>query len=157
METAGDVGAKSAGGSAFWDRWLAGVGGGMALFGLALALLQGSPLLRLFVEPVDRVFWGDRAVPMEAVAFRTWIYGVLGATVAGWGVFLTWGALGPFARRERWVRDCIVAGIAVWFVPDTAISLAHGVVFNAGFNAVMVLLVVPPLAACWSEFRDRGR
>jgi hypothetical protein len=37
---------------------------------------------------VDPDFWGEAGPPADAAAFQRWIYGLLGATAAGWGVFM---------------------------------------------------------------------
>jgi len=84
-------------------------------------------------------------------AFQRWIYGVLGATVAGWGVFVYFLARFPFARRERWAWHCALVGILLWFTLDTGISLAAGVFFNVGLNSLIFLLAIIPLAFTWRE------
>jgi hypothetical protein len=62
-------------------------------------------------------------------------------------------ARAPFKRRERWARDCIAAGIGLWFVLDTAISLYHGVYFNAlAVNVPLLVIVGLPLWFTRGEF-----
>lgn len=79
--------------------------------------------------------------------FQRFIYGVLGMTVAGWGVFFSYVARYPFRRRERWAWTCIFAGITLWFIPDTAISAYFGVYVNVALNMTIALLVYVPLIA----------
>ena len=130
----------------FWQRWLLVVDIGIVVFGIMMALLSGTPLFRSFNRQIDPAFWGANPVADEAQAFQKWIYGVWGATVAGWGVFLTFVARFPFGKKEKWAWQCLVVGLLVWFVLDTVISLNYQVYFNAAFNTALLILVAPPIA-----------
>jgi hypothetical protein len=68
------------------------------------------------------------------------------------GIFAAYVAHYPFARREKWARQCLAAGTVVWYVLDTYISLISGVVFNALFNSGIFLLIAVPLGFTWKEF-----
>ena len=128
-----------------WQRWLFVVGLIMSAFGVLLALFNATPLFALFDRQINPVFWGTVDISGEARDFQKWVYGVLGATLAGWGVFLAFIAHYPFKRREKWAWNCLVTGVLVWFVIDTAISLNFKVYFNAAFNTVLFVAVVLPL------------
>jgi hypothetical protein len=136
----------------FWQRWLFILSLLIIAFGLGMAVLNSSPLFDLLNRQVDPVFWGTQPLPQEALAFRGWTYGVLGATMAGWGVFIAFLAQGPFRRRERWAWNCTALGILVWYLPDTAISLTSGVTFNAALNTGLLALVALPLLFTREEF-----
>lgn len=140
----------------FWQRWLVGVGATIAVFGVFMALFNGTALFDSFNRQIDPAFWGEQAVEGAAWRFQRWAYGVWGATVAGWGLTLTCIARYPFRRRERWARDTLLLAVAVWFALDTGISLAFGVHFNAVFNAVLLLVAAPPLVFTWREFARPG-
>ena len=136
----------------FWQCWLFILGVVMVVFGLALAFFNHTALFDwLFNKQINPVFWNSPAVPDLARDFQRWAYGVLGATVAGWGVFIAFLARYPFAKRERWAWNCIAAGLLVWFVSDTAISLAFGVYFNALFNLALFIAGMLPLLFTWRE------
>lgn len=140
--------------SSFWDRWLVLVGWGLIVFGLLLTLLSGSRVFDLlFNRPVDAAFWSIRPDGIEP--FRAWVYGVLGATLSGWATCIVFIARHPFRRRERWAWDCLCAGVTLWYVVDTACSIAFGVWFNVGLNSVVVVLVFAPLLATRGEFVAR--
>jgi hypothetical protein len=138
----------------FWQRWLYGAGLLVMAFGLLIAVLSGTALFdTVFNHQINPVFWDTKTVDGPTQDFQRWIYGVLGATVAGWGVFLAFMAHSPFKRRERWARDCIAAGIGLWFVVDTAISLYRGVYFNAlVVNVPLLVIVALPLWFTRGEF-----
>jgi hypothetical protein len=139
----------------FWQKWLFVTGLLLALFGVTFALFGGTPLFEIFDTQINPVFWGSVEIPdLAAGEFQRWIYGVLGATIAGWGVFLAFIAHYPFKNREPWAWNCILTGIIVWYVLDTGISLYFRVYFNAVFNAVLLALVVIPLGFSRKHFGE---
>jgi hypothetical protein len=140
----------------FWQRWLFILSLIIIAFGLGMAVLNSTPLFDLLNRQVDPIFWGAQSLPQEALAFRGWAYGVLGATMAGWGVFIAFLAQSPFRRRERWAWNCTALGMLVWYLPDTTISLASGVIFNAVLNTVLLALVALPLFFARKEFLCRS-
>lgn len=130
----------------FWQKWLLAVGIYLVAFGLVLAFFNQTRLMDLaFNDQIDPVFWGTDGIPENAAHFQAWVYGVLGATVSGWGIFLAFLAHYPFKAREKWAWNCIAFGIGTWFVVDTAISAYYGVTFNVVFNTALLLLVGLPL------------
>ena len=87
----------------FWQRWLFVFSLIVIVFGLCMALLNRTPLFDVFDKQVNPVFWGrGLLLPPGVGAFQGWSYGVLGATMAGWGVFLAFVTCYPFRNRERW-------------------------------------------------------
>ena len=129
----------------FWQRWLFVVGILIAVFGILMTFLGGTSLFDVFNRQIDPVFWGSNVVEESARGFQGWIYGVWGATIAGWGIFVAFIAHYPFRNRERWAWNCLVAGILVWFVLDTSLSIFHKVYFNAAFNTALLLLAMLPI------------
>ena len=129
----------------FWQRWLLIVGVLISIFGMLMTFLSGTPLFDSFNGQIDPVFWGGSAIEERARGFQGWIYGVWGATIAGWGIFVVFIAHYPFRNRERWAWNCLVAGMLVWFVLDTSLSIFHRVYFNVAFNVVVFLAVLLPL------------
>jgi len=136
-----------------WSCWLFAVGLVIIALGLAMSLLGGTHALDL-VEPV---FWGAQAQPAQALAFRGWIYGVTGATMAGWGVFIAFVARQAFARRERWAWYCTAIGVLVWYIPDTTMSLRYGVAVNVVINSLLLAGVALPLIFSWRSFKEVPR
>lgn len=136
----------------FWQRWLFVVGIIIAVFGILMAFLSATPLFDLFNRQIDPVFWGRNAVGETAKHFQQWIYGVWGATIAGWGIFVTWVARYPFNKKERWARNCLVLGLLVWFILDTWLSVSYKVYFNAVFNTVLLVLTMLPIVCAQKHF-----
>ncbi len=136
----------------FWQRWLLIVGIVIAIFGTLMALLSGTPVFELFNQQIDPAFWGANAAGESAELFQRWAYGVWGATIAGWGVFVTFIAHYPFQEKEKWAWNCLVVGILVWFVLDTSLSLYYRVYFNAVFNTALLILAMLPLVFTRKHF-----
>ena len=129
----------------FWQKWLLTVGWVITILGIVMALVSGTPLFDLFNRQIDPAFWGADAVDDLARQFQQWIYGVWGATIAGWGIFLTYIARYPFRKQEHWARRCIAYGLLAWFVLDTWLSFFYKVYFNVAFNASLFVLAMLPI------------
>ena len=142
----------------FWQKWLLALGGVIVVFGLALAVFNQTPVFDvLFNRQVNPTFWTEAEITPQIRAFQQWAYGVLGATMAGWGVFVVFIAHEPFRRRERWAWNCLAFGIGLWFMVDTTLSIAASVIFNAAFNSLLLVLVLLPLLATRSYFNASAK
>jgi hypothetical protein len=53
----------------FWQRWLLVVSWIIVLFGLAMALLNATPIFDFMNDRVNPVFWGDGPVPHASAIF----------------------------------------------------------------------------------------
>jgi len=93
-----------------WQRWLLVVGILLSVFGMLMALLSGTPLFEAFNRQIDPAFWSASSVEDSARSFQQWVYGVWGATIAGWGVFTWFIARYPFRNGEKWAWNCLAAG-----------------------------------------------
>lgn len=137
----------------FWQKWLLGLGIVMVIFGLGLAFLSGTPVFSIFNQNIDPVFWGGTPLPSSAFTFQRWIYAVLGATLAGWGVCVAFMAQFPFRWRERWAWNALACAILLWFSVDTVYSLVFQVYFNAAFNSLLLIAALLPLGFTRRLFR----
>jgi hypothetical protein len=117
------------------------------VFGGVIALLSWTPLFTIFNGLVNSTFWPRSGPDAGAQAFMLWAYGMLGATMVGWGIFLAYIVRYPLAKKERWARDCIAIGVAVWFLIDTSMSVWMQAYFNVAINVLLVFLVAVPLLA----------
>jgi hypothetical protein len=107
----------------FWQRWLFYISIFIAAYGLSLALFNQTSLFNLLLNDwINPVFFNSINVEKQVNLFQKWIYGILGATVFGWGIFLSFIAHNPFKRKEKWAWNCFLTGIICWFVVDTSIS-----------------------------------
>jgi hypothetical protein len=136
----------------FWQKWLYVVCIIISVFGILMGLLSGTPLFDLFNRQINPAFWGVNTVDNVTKQFQQWIYGVWGATIAGWGIILTYIASRPFMKKERWSWNSIAIGLLVWFVLDTSLSAFHKVYFNIVFNTLLLVLAGLPIAFTRKEF-----
>jgi len=128
-----------------WQTWLFVLGSGICIFGLLLAFLGTTNVFQLMNQQIEPIFWREIVMSTEAKAFQSWVYGVLGATMAGWGICIAFIARYPFRNREKWAWNCLGIGVLCWYVVDTALSLSYNVYFNALFNTVLLIAALIPL------------
>jgi hypothetical protein len=129
----------------FCQRWLLTLGVIIVVFGVALAFLYSTPLFDIFRTQIDPVFWGAGELTGGTLPFQQWIYGVLGATMAGWGVCIACIAAVPFKRKEMWAWNCLAIAVSLWFVIDTFLSWRFGALFNVVFNVLIFVAALVPL------------
>lgn len=129
----------------FWQRWLFSVSLAFIVFSLALSLLNNTAIFAPFHRQVDPLFWGSQQLPESGLKFRTWIYGIAGATMTSWGVLLAYLTRYPLRRREKWAWNGLMLCMLAWYLPDTAVSLYFGVWFNIIFSTLVVGVMVVPL------------
>lgn len=137
----------------FWQRWLFIFSLIVVIFGLVMAVFNRTPIFAFFDLQLNPVFWGTNPLPPGVNEFQGFVYGVLGATMAGWGVIMAFIIRCPFQARERWAWNALALGLSIWFVTDTSISLYSGVIFNAIFNTVFFIFVALPLVFTRKEFQ----
>ncbi|HEX2905506.1 MAG TPA: hypothetical protein VHO69_01500 [Phototrophicaceae bacterium] len=131
----------------FWQRWLLVGSLVVVVIGLGIALLNQTPLFMVFSRQVNPTFWDSLDAPANVTTFLNWVYTLMGAVMAGWGINLVFLAAYPFRQRESWAWISIAVSMTVWYIIDTTVSLAVGFVFNAVFNTLLLVLVAGvPLA-----------
>lgn len=137
----------------FWHKWLLATSIILIAFGLGMAFFNQSAVFnQTFNNQINPAFWGHTQIDGMITHFQGWIYGVLGATVAGWGVMVFFIIQYPFISRQLWAWTACALSIGVWYAVDTWISLAFGVYFNAVFNTLLLLLFALPLTYTRSQF-----
>ena len=136
----------------FWWRWLVVANAGVMLFGISLVLFpslvrQGfSLMLFSFPSALD-------AFPMKAVNYITLSHGVMGSVMFGWGAAMMFTLFSQFRAGDRIGWLTIAITLAVWYLPDTAISLWTGFWQNAVLNTVFIVLFAIPLTATYRTFK----
>ena len=136
----------------FWQKWLFGVGIYVAIFGFVMALFSGSFVFEPLHNRVNLVFFAEGEMPENFLKFQTFFYGVLGATMGGWGIFIAYVAKYPFNKREKWAWNCMAVGTVAWYSFDTGISYYCGVTANVILNTVFLFFLGAPLLFTRKEF-----
>lgn len=135
----------------FWWRWLLVVTVGSMLFGLAFIVLPDP--IQSFVNGL--LFGSPDAggrFDAEATRYILFTYGILGAVMIGWMVAFLIILMTSFRRGERMGWNAIVYSMTIWFVIDSAFSLASGFAPNAALNLGFFILFAIPLAATYRHF-----
>jgi len=128
-----------------WQKWLLTVCLVVIIFGLVIALLSSTSLFGIFNGLVNDVFWSGSSPDPATGRFMLRAYGMLGATMAGWGIALAYIVKYSFAGKEKWSWNAIAFGLAVWFVADTFMSAYTKAYFNVGINVLLIVLAGIPL------------
>ncbi len=138
----------------FWRKWLFTVGVLIAVIGAVIAFFSGTSLFSAFNGQVYQAFWQGREVPNEAMAFGRWLFAIVGAVMAGWGVTISFIARYPFKERQKWAWDAIALALLLWFAIDTFYSLYFNVLINAALNTLFIALVAAPLVFTRGYFKE---
>jgi hypothetical protein len=140
-----------AGALKFWWRWLMLAAVLVVLTGAALMLLPG-----LTQQLFNLLYFGAAQAPASfspaAVHYVTFICGVLGAVMVGWGATLLYLVAGPFKRGVPDAWKMVTLSLLVWFLPDTALSIWMGFWHNTLLNGAFLVLFGVPLAATYRQF-----
>ncbi len=92
--------------------------------------------------------------PREVDRFRRFLLAPLGATSAAYFAAIAAVVRGPFRRREPWAFWTVLGSAWLWFVVDSAGSLARGAAFNVlVVNLPCIAVLSLPLAMLWPAFR----
>lgn len=136
----------------FWFRWLYAVVIGVMLFGVFMFLtpdVAKAFFSTLFYADATLI---DTHFGAEGIRYIELMHGVTGAVILGWAVALFLVLKGPFRRGEREAWLIFAISLAIWYVPDTIISLSSGFWQNALLNLVFAVLFAIPLAATYQYF-----
>ena len=114
---------------------------GFTLLGVVLALGFGGALLGPWETALGARFHPSGPTP-ELLAVRDFLYGPLGATMAGRWVLMAWLFHEPFRRRERWAWRAAMWSLWGWFALETAMVAWQRAWFDVAFVAVWPALLV---------------
>jgi multisubunit Na+/H+ antiporter MnhE subunit len=135
----------------FWWYWLLVVTDGVILFGLAFILLP-DVMKAFFNWLLFSSTHVDTQFSPEAVSYQSFVYGVLGAVMVGWGVALFLMIFNFWRRGEFVSWYSLATSIFIWYVIDSGFSISKGYVENTISNTVFFVLYAIPLAATYKAF-----
>lgn len=114
----------------FWQKWLVYANIFFAIFGIVLALFSDSFLFDIHNHYTKEVFFKGNELTENELHFKKFIYGVCGATIAGFQILIVFIAKFPFKKKEKWAYQAMWSGISVWFITDCCLSFYHGAIHN---------------------------
>ena len=133
-----------------WCHLLTLIAAAVMGLGLVLVLWPSSGVFNLVV------FYSLSMPPdfsAAAIAYVEFVYGVLGAVLIGWMAMVIALVRGPFRRGEPIAWTMLATSTSIWFVIDTAFSLAMGFWQNAVLNLALFCLFAVPLIATRKYFQ----
>lgn len=142
-----------------WSIWILLLGITVGLSGIVLAVVV--PI----VPPTIQDLFYQSFRPENSIAGMhtddlrhiDWMYGVLGATMLGWGILITLLAYHYMNENQDWILGVMLASIASWYLLDTAISLHFKVPANILLNTVILLVALIPILLEKSRRRRSSR
>jgi hypothetical protein len=135
-----------------WCQWLFYASLLLVGFGFAVAVAPNLGWLGTWSARVDANFFPDRVHP-NAVAERSFLMAILGASIAGMYILQAFVVAFPFRNREAWAWYAIAGSNLAWFALDSGLSALHGFTFNIyTVNLFPLFILGIPLAATWSAF-----
>jgi hypothetical protein len=140
----------------FWQKWLVVVSILIVVAGVLLALFSGSVFFDLLNPLINPAFWGTTPIGESAAKFQKFVYGILGATMAGWAIFMAFIAQNAFRKKEKWASDSLLVGMLAWYVLDTGISAYYAVYANVIANTAFLILVLLPVIVTRKEFANQS-
>jgi hypothetical protein len=138
----------------FWTVWLMVGAFTMSAYGVIMVLFDGTFLFAAVSKQVDQVFWLSGPAAPGLAEYQKWVYGVWGATMAGFGLLAALVGGNAFVRQERWARDALAVALLLWYLMGTIISLALHVWVYAALNTVGLALFALPFAFTWRLFKS---
>jgi hypothetical protein len=106
---------------------------------LSLVIILSGGIIAFLVQPDD--------LPLEKASVSKWLLGLLGSTMMGWAASILLVVRYAFHRRLPQLLRMLLAGLLVWFIPDTLISAYFCAYFNVAINLVILVAAVIPLIA----------
>lgn len=103
---------------------------GFVGLGVALALAGATPLFGWWRGAVAHDLFGVAALPPDVARLAGLTDAILGASIAGKWLAAWWLARGPLAAGQAWAWRASVAALALWWLVDSAVSLAVGAPAN---------------------------
>lgn len=125
-------------------RWLR-IGAGLVMAsGLLVALMAHPATGAGTAVLVDLLVWPLDGAETGAAAETRLLAAIGGGVMAGWGWMLWRLAGAPLEAMPAEVRRLVVGSTALWFVVDSAGSLAAGAPLNLAGNLVFLALLTVP-------------
>jgi hypothetical protein len=125
--------------------WLITVSVIVILAGIVFALI--APY---FIQDIQDIFYhsfSDQSIQSINTIDKNhinWIYGVLGGSLAGWGVIILFLSINLLKDNNKVIWNTILFSVITWFLIDTIITLKYTVVPNLILNIAILLSVLIP-------------
>ncbi|HKK10268.1 MAG TPA: hypothetical protein VJ939_05495 [Bacteroidales bacterium] len=138
---------------AFWKNSLITVNLVTIGIGLLIAFAGNSFLFEIHNDGTYQTFFDGNAPSEKMMAFKDWLFGIIGATIVGFHTLIVYIAKYPFTRKEKWARNAIAMAMTTWFILDSALSISFGAFYNVYLiNIPSYVLIMLPVIMTWKSF-----
>lgn len=98
----------------------------------------------------------ENSIAGEMLYLKNWLFGIIGATIAGFHLPVVLITHYAFAKKEKWARNAIASALALWFVADSTLSIYYGAYHNLYWiNIPCISLLSLPLIMTWDDFQNK--
>ncbi len=137
----------------FWQKWLFYTSLLFAFSGIVFAFFGKNIVFLPYDKMLANIFWNSSQFPPQADAFRAFIYGPLGGTIACCYILLAFIARYPFKEKQLWARNAIIMAFSVWVIIDSVVCLRFGVYPQIYIiNAFSISVKALPIIFTWKDF-----
>lgn len=138
----------------FWQKWLTYANVMTIGVGLIVAFAGNSFFLEIHNTYSRQVFFDNQPFSTEVIAFKNWLFGIIGGTIVGFHVLMVMISEFAFKRKERWAYQALWYGLLSWFLVDSSVSFYYGALYNIVLiNLVALTLIGIPLVATRKELQ----
>lgn len=138
----------------FWQKWLTYANLLTIIVGLLVAFAGNSIFFSIHNNYSKAVFFGGEAFSPAVLAFKNWLFGIIGGTIVGFHILMVFISENGFKNKERWAYWALCLGLLSWFFIDTSISWYYRAFHNIILiNLVALALIGIPLIATSREFK----
>jgi hypothetical protein len=139
----------------FWYRWLIVVTITIIVFGLYIALCNQTFLFFPFIKLINTVYNVEPSLLQSP--FVKWIFGMLGATMIGWGITIWFILHNSFSHKQAWAWKALLFSTLWWFTIDSYISIITGAIFNFALNGIILISFIIPLIMTFKKFHVQNQ
>jgi len=129
----------------FFIYWIISVSIAVAIAGIIFAFI--APYFIQFVQDIFYQSFSEQSIQSITESDKDhidWIYGVLGGTLAGWGMMLLLLSINLLKENNKFIWNTILISVLTWFVIDTIITVKYSVVPNLILNITILIAVIIP-------------
>lgn len=125
--------------------------------GLLIAFAGNAFLFDFHNTGTEHAFNNGFALSGDTLALKNWLFGIIGATMAGFNILAVFILKFAFKERRIWAWNALFVGISVWFVIDSAVSFYYGADYNVyAVNIPALLSFYIPLGFSRKYFHNIG-
>jgi len=142
----------------FWQKWLTYANAMAIIVGLLAAFAGNSIIFELHNSYTENVFFGGNELEPNILAFKNWLFGIIGGTIVGFHSLMIMISENSFKKKEVWAYQASWLGLLSWFLIDSAISICYGAIHNVILiNLIALVMIGMPLVMTRKAFKKQNK